>query len=646
MKNLILKLSVAVSMMATLFFVLMTFGCAPDLSSDVDSLKKDVDELKVRVETLEDLVDELEKSIDAGSLISSVDPLVAPKDGWLITFSDGKSIEINHGKSGADGEDGSTPKIEVKTNSDGSVTLWVNDRNTGIDLKGADGDPGDPAVAPRIEVRTNLDGTISVWYNVGDGWVDTGVDITAPSKDDPHPIKAIVENGDGSYTITLNDGNDTQYTFGRYSTAMHLQVMNTTPVEIAGAQGGKVTFRVNPSDAWIATGDTATGRWLIDEYSTTRASYVNPSQVFSIKSILPDADKAGQYVATISGDFASHDVTVSEYVMALVFNNSENTSGEQSQISSSPFRLTIVEGEPVLEPGLHWARSNIVWDGTKLTFAVTQADNETIPANVQGVQFLWGSLVAMSPAALTGTDREWASGQYPAGHIVYDPTGTYDYVYKDVNTTVPFINNNSGAPFNNADKTEDDFATFNGNTGFDEAAGTGDICRFIASKGWIDGTGWRMPTVAEFEELKALSAPVVYGGTPVWTPGNPMIPGDGTWKTTWTYLTNQTTPAGNSDKGDNAFGFYQFDNAWIIGKDAAAEDDLANPANGVVLPASGYRDYFTPRATAMGSKGYNWTSSSYSGTKASNIYGDGSGIAAGNNSPMNANSIRCVRYVE
>lgn len=59
-----------------------------------------------------------------------------------------------------------------------------------------------------------------------------------------------------------------------------------------------------------------------------------------------------------------------------------------------------------------WARSNIVWvskpndpnypEGGYLTFAVTPADNATIPANSQGVFFQWGSLVAISPHRFQG----------------------------------------------------------------------------------------------------------------------------------------------------------------------------------------------------------------------------------------------------
>ncbi|MCE9235500.1 fimbrillin family protein, partial [Bacteroides ovatus] len=60
-----------------------------------------------------------------------------------------------------------------------------------------------------------------------------------------------------------------------------------------------------------------------------------------------------------------------------------------------------------------FARSNIVWDATnnKLTFAVTAADNATIPANVQGVFFKWGSLVAISPVGNT----------YAANQILFSP---------------------------------------------------------------------------------------------------------------------------------------------------------------------------------------------------------------------------------
>ncbi|MDR2890599.1 MAG: DUF4988 domain-containing protein [Alistipes sp.] len=336
---------------------LVVAGCTSDLKSDIDDLKNDVDDLRVRVETLEGLVDALDQKVGEGTLISKVEPLAAPKAGWLVTFSDGKTIEINHGEKGADGETGddgekgaagTTPKIEIKTNADGSVTVWVDGVDSGIDLKGPAGD----GTAPQIEVRTNDDGTISVWYNVGEGWVDTGVDISAPTQDDPHPLQTIVENADGSITFILNDEEGTTDTVERVSEAVHLQVMNTATVALVGKQSGAVTFRVNPSDAWIPTG-VAVDRWELDQYATTdvagsegttRASYVNPSRVFSVVSLLPDGDKAGQYVATVSGDFGAHTPGTGEYVMALVFNNTESTAVDHSHISSSPFRLTIAQG--------------------------------------------------------------------------------------------------------------------------------------------------------------------------------------------------------------------------------------------------------------------------------------------------------------
>ncbi|MDC2191661.1 fimbrillin family protein, partial [Bacteroides thetaiotaomicron] len=71
-----------------------------------------------------------------------------------------------------------------------------------------------------------------------------------------------------------------------------------------------------------------------------------------------------------------------------------------------------------------FARSNIVWDATnnKLTFAVTEADNATIPANSQGVFFKWGSLVAVSPVGNT----------YAANQILFSPSGTTNYNWANI----------------------------------------------------------------------------------------------------------------------------------------------------------------------------------------------------------------------
>ncbi|NDV58279.1 hypothetical protein [Bacteroides sp. 519] len=158
-----------------------------------------------------------------------------------------------------------------------------------------------------------------------------------------------------------------------------------------------------------------------------------------------------------------------------------------------------------------FARSNVVWDkaNQRLTFAVTPADNATIPANSQGLFFKWGSLVAISPAGLPSSyipdpldqnppdpQRVYTAEKYPSGHIVYSPTGIYTYDWE----SIPYVDSTDGV-FGNASGAENDFIDYDG-SGFCGSEGKGDICQYISSKGWVEGNwNWRMATANELHQL-------------------------------------------------------------------------------------------------------------------------------------------------
>jgi hypothetical protein len=149
-----------------------------------------------------------------------------------------------------------------------------------------------------------------------------------------------------------------------------------------------------------------------------------------------------------------------------------------------------------------FANSNIIWDGSKLTFATNPGENGAIPANVQGAFFRWGSLVAISP---TGT---YTAAQYPSGSILYSPTGTYNYAF----ASIPYTDETTGI-FGDIDASADDFASYNG-TGYNASAGKGDICRYITSQGWVSGGSWRLPKGLEFQALVEEQTPSYSGA---WT---------------------------------------------------------------------------------------------------------------------------------
>lgn len=252
--------------------------------------------------------------------------------------------------------------------------------------------------------------------------------------------------------------------------------------------------------------------------------------------------------------------------------------------------LEIVFGE--------WARSNIVWmpsddletypDGGYLTFAVTPRDNITkIPANSQGLFFKWGSLVAISPASFstqTNAYLPYTAGKFPSGHIVYSPTGIYNYTY----STIPYVDD-VNAPFHNNTQTEDDFDSYGAEgNGFDETVGKGDICRFVTAKGWVKGK-WRLPTAQEAQNLIDMGSPVstgIFNGQLI------------------------VTPNGSSSYGLNAYGYYLFNTgAWFGSDISSTGNSITSPTEGVFLPVTGMRRT-DGTAVVAGTQGNYKTSSS------------------------------------
>lgn len=162
-----------------------------------------------------------------------------------------------------------------------------------------------------------------------------------------------------------------------------------------------------------------------------------------------------------------------------------------------------------------WAGSNVYWvadnnfpGGGYLTF---DDKGETTHEEYQGVYFMWGSLVALSPVGNTWTGGVWNNG---SGQIIYIPnpdsfsnggwspainTG-WGYIPR-LGWTNPSNPNGGGSsvniPFNNTQSylIQNHSSTKN----------VGDICKYITDMGWApgakEGRKWRMPTHVEYESM-------------------------------------------------------------------------------------------------------------------------------------------------
>ncbi len=145
-------------------------------------------------------------------------------------------------------------------------------------------------------------------------WIDLGVDLKAPAE--ANPLLYIIDNkANGTVTFVLNDQEQTELTFARASTAQSFAILADV-VAFDGSGEAKIKFRVNPSNAWVPTGEgTAIEKWAFDQVGTRAESYVNPSEIFNIESVLQDGDKTGQYIATVSYDLFDVDLDVNEYLV-------------------------------------------------------------------------------------------------------------------------------------------------------------------------------------------------------------------------------------------------------------------------------------------------------------------------------------------
>jgi hypothetical protein len=72
----------------------------------------------------------LDAQIKAGEMIKSVTPIAEAPGGWRIEFTGGtpSSIDIMNGAAASNPNptDPVTPRIEVRTGADGSVSVWYN----------------------------------------------------------------------------------------------------------------------------------------------------------------------------------------------------------------------------------------------------------------------------------------------------------------------------------------------------------------------------------------------------------------------------------------------------------------------------------------------------------------------------------------
>jgi len=194
----------------------------------------------------------------------------------------------------------------------------------------------------------------------------------------------------------------------------------------------------------------------------------------------------------------------------------------------------------------------------------------------------------------------------------------------------------SGFGFTDPAAPEDDTDAFEGynNTGFNQSAGIGDICRYISAKRWVEGS-WRMPTYTElnmlYDETNVSFADAAGGN-----------------------FANVTATL-NATPANYTYGTFNPLSGLFTGLGVTAsipddEENMAIPPDGTVfLPAAGYRypesSVDAGDVVSVGAYGYYWSSTPYeiSVTSDNVAFGKGLGIYFPDTDRSYAFPMRCIR---
>ena len=178
---------------AALFAVVALTSC----KYDDDDLWNSVHGLENRVAKLEELCKQMNTNISSlqtivtalqnNVYVTGTTPLMkdGKEIGYTITFSKGNPITIYHGKDGQDGEDGITPTISVKKDTDGVYYWTLNGEFIVVDggkiqAEGKDGTNGTNGTTPQFKIENDY---WFVSYDNGANWTQLGKATGEDGKD-------------------------------------------------------------------------------------------------------------------------------------------------------------------------------------------------------------------------------------------------------------------------------------------------------------------------------------------------------------------------------------------------------------------------------------------------------------------------------
>ena len=302
-----------------LMCVLLLLGCSDKY--DDSALRNDLNDLENRVAKLEDLCKQMNTNISSlqtivtalqnNVYVTGTTPLMkdGKEIGYTITFSKGNPITIYHGKDGQDGEDGTTPTIGVKKDTDGVYYWTLNGEFIVVDdgkiqAEGKDGTNGTNGTTPQFKIENDY---WFVSYDNGANWTQLGKATGEDGIGGDSMFSRVDYKTSTDYVIfTLADG--TQIKLPTWSAFEALQrLCNETNTNLSALQTIVTALQNND---YITSVDPLTENGKVVGY-TIKFAKSNPIVIYNGKdgadgntpviSVKKDTD--GIYYWTLDGEF-------------------------------------------------------------------------------------------------------------------------------------------------------------------------------------------------------------------------------------------------------------------------------------------------------------------------------------------------------
>ena len=302
---------------AALFAVVALTSC----KYDDDDLWNSVHGLENRVAKLEELCKRMNTNISSlqtivtalqnNVYVTGTTPLMkdGKEIGYTITFSKGNPITIYHGKDGQDGEDGTTPTIGVKKDTDGVYYWTLNGEFIVVDdgkiqAEGKDGTNGTNGTTPQFKIENDY---WFVSYDNGTNWTQLGKATGEDGVGSDSMFSGVDYETSTDYIIfTLSNG--TQIKLPTWSAFEALQrLCNETNTNLSALQTIVTALQNND---YITSVDPLTENGKVVGY-TIKFAKSNPIVIYNGKDgadgntpvIGVKKDTDGIYYWTLDGEF-------------------------------------------------------------------------------------------------------------------------------------------------------------------------------------------------------------------------------------------------------------------------------------------------------------------------------------------------------